>query len=356
MFRSVFALFGFLAFMPFIIEAATIGFVSSSGVWFSADPPFSGVAVKTYSVVLNNEYKQLTATIAFADNGQEFGRTTIVVPQEEARQIQVIWTPTYGKHTIAAKFVSAFVIDSSGNTKQLSQSEMDSFAPPISQSIDIDNDSDKDGIGDHTEISTYGTAPLKADTDDDGLNDYDEIFKYKTDPKKANTDGDGMNDGDEVRAGRNPLVQDDPPPPPAPPTAAAPSSGGQTVVVQESAKQQKQPAVPKQTAQTQTQLQTQLSQQQKTAAESAAKKKAAVASQVKPTTDDAVSVALVATTTPAAQTTSTELIAPPTQQTNSNQTDEDDTRWVTVLGTVAGLLAVAAAVSGALAWREKNRY
>jgi len=216
MFRSVFALFGFLAFMPFIIEAATIGFVSSSGVWFSADPPFSGVAVKTYSVVLNNEYKQLTATIAFADNGQEFGRTTIVVPQEEARQIQVIWTPTYGKHTIAAKFVSAFVIDSSGNTKQLSQSEMDSFAPPISQSIDIDNDSDKDGIGDHTEISTYGTAPLKADTDDDGLNDYDEIFKYKTDPKKANTDGDGMNDGDEVRAGRNPLVQDDPPPPPAP--------------------------------------------------------------------------------------------------------------------------------------------
>jgi hypothetical protein len=35
---------------------------------------------------------------------------------------------------------------------------------------------------------------------------------------------------------------------------------------------------------------------------------------------------------------------------------EESGSWVTVLGVLAALLAAAAAVTGALAWREKNRY
>jgi outer membrane protein OmpA-like peptidoglycan-associated protein/opacity protein-like surface antigen len=61
-----------------------------------------------------------------------------------------------------------------------------------------DPDTDKDGLKDGEEVTTYYTNPLKADTDEDGLNDGEEVFKYKTNPNKMDTDNDQLSDGDEV--------------------------------------------------------------------------------------------------------------------------------------------------------------
>jgi uncharacterized membrane protein len=40
----------------------------------------------------------------------------------------------------------------------------------------------------------------------------------------------------------------------------------------------------------------------------------------------------------------------------NNKQSSESGNWVTVLGVIAALFASAAAVTGALAWREKNRY
>lgn len=339
------------ALLPLTAHSAAIGFVSSSGVWFSNEPPFSGVATKTYTVVLNNEYRVLTATIAFVEDGKEFARTTVSVPQEEARQISVIWSPTYGKHTIAAKFISATAVDASGATKQLSQSEIDSLAAPISRTLDVDNDSDRDGIGDHDEMSTYGTSPLKSDSDDDGLSDPDEIFKYKTDPNKANTDGDAMNDGDEVRAGRNPLVRDDPappPPPPAPPSSTVVTSQPKPQTAPAPSGSVKQPGAPATQSSAPTNTKQPVQQPQKKS----------VAQKTEPAPEPPLAPAPTAASS---STTTTPEIGAATTTTDQIQIapDEDDSsprNWIIVLSVIAGLLACGAGVSAALAWREKNRY
>lgn len=73
--------------------------------------------------------------------------------------------------------------------------------------LDIDEDTDGDGIKNLDEIN-YNTDPSFYDTDFDNLSDYDEIFVYKTDPTKEDTDGDGASDGDEIFGNTDPLTSE----------------------------------------------------------------------------------------------------------------------------------------------------
>jgi len=71
--------------------------------------------------------------------------------------------------------------------------------------LDMELDSDGDGLTDYEEIYIYGTDPFNPDTDGDGLTDYEEVMIYGTDPLNPDTDGDGYLDGEEVLHGYNPL-------------------------------------------------------------------------------------------------------------------------------------------------------
>ena len=50
---------------------------------------------------------------------------------------------------------------------------------------------------------------LNADTDGDGIPDRDEVFRHGTDPNRSDTDGDGLSDSAEVLAGADPLDADE---------------------------------------------------------------------------------------------------------------------------------------------------
>jgi subtilisin family serine protease len=72
-----------------------------------------------------------------------------------------------------------------------------------------DNDTDDDFLDDGLEVLNYSTDPLNPDSDGDGLLDGVEVFVNGTDPLNSDTDGDGMSDGFEVNtAFSNPLVYD----------------------------------------------------------------------------------------------------------------------------------------------------
>lgn len=82
--------------------------------------------------------------------------------------------------------------------------------PAVSEpedSIDVNLDSDNDGLTD-IEEQTTGTNPSDADSDNDGLSDGDEVNQYRTDPTKADTDSDGISDGNEINAGSNPSINE----------------------------------------------------------------------------------------------------------------------------------------------------
>lgn len=79
---------------------------------------------------------------------------------------------------------------------------IDENVNPVAQ-IDVDKDSDSDGLTDEEE-GALKTNPYLADTDRDGLTDKEEISIYGTSPLNPDTDGDGYNDGMEVKSGYNP--------------------------------------------------------------------------------------------------------------------------------------------------------
>ncbi len=66
------------------------------------------------------------------------------------------------------------------------------------------SDGDGDGLSDGAEVTQYGTDPNTPDCDKDGLSDGAEVGTYGSDPLAFDTDGDGLDDGTEVAHGLDP--------------------------------------------------------------------------------------------------------------------------------------------------------
>ncbi|WP_421859270.1 Ig-like domain-containing protein [Marinobacter salarius] len=96
--------------------------------------------------------------------------------------------------------ISAVAMDLGGNVSEASIHR-----------IDVEPDSDKDGLGDNEEVSRWNTDQNQSDTDGDYLNDGEEIARG-TDPNNSDSDGDGIIDGQEVLDGTDPNNPDTTPP------------------------------------------------------------------------------------------------------------------------------------------------
>lgn len=69
---------------------------------------------------------------------------------------------------------------------------------------DYKDDRDGDKLSNGEEVK-LGSNPTVSDTDSDNLNDYEEVKKHKTSPVKKDTDGDGAEDGWEINNGFDPI-------------------------------------------------------------------------------------------------------------------------------------------------------
>ena len=98
--------------------------------------------------------------------------------------------------------------------------------------LEVQADTDHDGIGDEWEMSYFGSLeesaegdfdhdgltnaeewasrvnPTLSDTDGDGVSDGDEVHVYHTDPTQTDSDGDGLSDDWEINYGLDPLHDD----------------------------------------------------------------------------------------------------------------------------------------------------
>lgn len=77
--------------------------------------------------------------------------------------------------------------------------------------LNVEPDTDNDGLGDGEEANRYGTDPNKADTDEDGLTDGEEVA-IGSNPLSTDTDGDGIDDKTEVDQQTDPTNPDITPP------------------------------------------------------------------------------------------------------------------------------------------------
>jgi autotransporter-associated beta strand protein len=82
--------------------------------------------------------------------------------------------------------------------------------------LPLDPDSDDDGLSDGYEVKTSHTNPLTANSDGDGLSDGEEVLEHFTNPKLTDSDGDGFDDSFEILEGTNPNSAASHPPTPLP--------------------------------------------------------------------------------------------------------------------------------------------
>ncbi len=105
--------------------AANVGFVPSTGLWFSPTTFSAGDSINVYTVVINNDYYALDGIVTFYDNNQSFD--TAVVTQllkEQAKQVKVTWKPTAGEHNLSARFTKAVAVDAKGSKQEISLSQI----------------------------------------------------------------------------------------------------------------------------------------------------------------------------------------------------------------------------------------
>lgn len=146
------------------------GFVQ--GLWYSEEVFFVDDTVRVYVALRNNTGSDLTGTVAFFDNEERIGRSTVSALDGRIIESWVDWKPTYGEHSLSASLTKIELHTVGENTEAVEVRS--SLAEDV---VFVDHDTDKDGIGN------------KADADDDG---------------------DGISDEVETKNGTNPLQYDEP--------------------------------------------------------------------------------------------------------------------------------------------------
>ncbi|MDP3880954.1 MAG: hypothetical protein Q8Q32_02135 [bacterium] len=190
---------------------AGVGFIQGN-IWFSKSPFFAGDNIRIYTAILNSEDEDVIGTIDFFDNGTKIGTTDFQAAQGASlEQVWIDWTASEGEHNIYAQISQLKLSLPGGETKSIEPSSTKSGEVVI----EIDLDTDKDGIGNREdkdddndglsdeEERAMGTNPLEADSDGDGLSDKEEMEK-STNPLDKDSDNDGILDGeDENPASKN---------------------------------------------------------------------------------------------------------------------------------------------------------
>lgn len=128
----------FLILFPIGAHATEVGFVPSSGIWFSEQAVTPGEAVKVYAVIINNAYPSVQAEVVFYDNGDAAGTVSVdKLEKEQARELWISWTPNTGSHKITARFTRAIVTGLDGKQVTLDPTALNtigesSFLAPAS--------------------------------------------------------------------------------------------------------------------------------------------------------------------------------------------------------------------------------
>lgn len=102
-------------FIPVAAFATQVGFVPSTGIWFSRTDLSPGETIRVYTAVVNSEYYAINGVVAFYNNDEIIDTVDVkLLKKDEARQLRVFWEPTEGDHRVSAKFTKVETVDEKG--------------------------------------------------------------------------------------------------------------------------------------------------------------------------------------------------------------------------------------------------
>ena len=115
-------------FIPAVAQAAGVGFVPSTGLWFSKTEFAPQEMVRVYTVIINNEYPKLAGLVGFYDNGGLIDSVEIKnLLRDSALQLKILWQPTEGPHLLSARFLRAIATDGQGQEQMLGLDQINSL-------------------------------------------------------------------------------------------------------------------------------------------------------------------------------------------------------------------------------------
>ncbi len=106
-----------LFLFPSAVSAATVGFVPSTGLWFSTTTFSASQPITLYTVVINNDFPLLDGVVGFYDNETLITTTPFVgLVKEQALQLKALWQPGSGEHAVQARLERLIARTASGAT------------------------------------------------------------------------------------------------------------------------------------------------------------------------------------------------------------------------------------------------
>lgn len=117
----------FCVFAPASALAVGVGFIPKSGLWLSREAVLRGETVRVYTVIVNNEYSEISGAVGFYANDQLIGASEVFgLKRERAEQVAADWRPGEGSYTLSARFIRLSAATASGVRKDLDVSEINS--------------------------------------------------------------------------------------------------------------------------------------------------------------------------------------------------------------------------------------
>lgn len=184
---SLLFLFLFFCFPSRIVAQETlknIGFLTKN-IWYSKTPFFDKDLIRIYTIINNSAKEDVIGKILFYSNKKIIGSSDFSASNGGSGVI--VWTDwqvAYGEQIISAKISEAKIAKKDGTFINVilenSESSIDS--------LDVDFDTDKDGIGNKEDN----------DDDNDGLLDEEEL-SLGLDPLNPDTDQDGVIDSIDIK-------------------------------------------------------------------------------------------------------------------------------------------------------------
>lgn len=219
--------------------------LNTTDITFSKEEILDGEEVRIYARVFNLGDADVSGFVLFQKNGREMANPQpISVKVNTYDDVFINWLAEAGTHNIQAKIIGTNLTDENPDNDEavldgyFVDLDTDKDGTGNRQDIDDDNDglsdekevvlgtdslnpdtdgdrardnidpfpldptewqdSDKDGLGDNTDI----------DDDNDGLNDEEEIFIFGTNSLNPDSDNDGLSDKEEIDFGTDALQAD----------------------------------------------------------------------------------------------------------------------------------------------------
>lgn len=106
-------------------ESSNVGFVPSN-IWYSKDPFSDGEKIKIYTLLFNQDTRELSGKISFFDRDTLLGSKNFTLKSQEAEVVALEWIVTAGTHTIYARIDDAKFLISNGKYEEVTIAQNES--------------------------------------------------------------------------------------------------------------------------------------------------------------------------------------------------------------------------------------